>query len=207
MVYNYKYPQFAYPYEALVTESASRARADPEFEIFDCDPDAWERGDFWDITVTYAKGAAEGDLYCRVVGTNCSSRTEELHVLPQLFFRNTWSWGYDPTRPWVGAAAPAEGEPLPTEVQAEGFERHLGPMRFAVSVPSLPGCNGMTQGGLQSKIAISCIPVPFLVLCSRTARRAPGDGQRLEQAAAMGCRKRYWHALCERRLPHPRLRG
>ena len=93
MVYNYKYPQFRFPYETLVAENGRRTRAEPEFELFDADPAAWQRGDFWDITITYAKGDAEGDLFCRVVATNCSEREEVLHVLPQLCFRNTWSWG------------------------------------------------------------------------------------------------------------------
>ena len=147
MVYNYKYPQFSFPYEALVSENARRTRADPEFELFDVDPAAWQRGDFWDITITYAKGASEGDIYCRVVATNCSTRTEELHILPQLFFRNTWSWGYDSTRPWAklcdGPTPASDAFGGAHTVHAEAFERHLGPMRFATTVPSTPGSTGV----------------------------------------------------------------
>lgn len=150
MVYNYKYPQFRFPYEALVAENGRRSREEPEYELYDVDPAAWRAGDFWDITITYAKGETEGDLHCRIVATNCSSCTETLHVLPQLFFRNSWSWGYagKETRPWIGACKP--GPPPPTDisggahtVQADGFERHLGGMRFAATVPYVPGSEGV----------------------------------------------------------------
>jgi hypothetical protein len=135
MVMNYKYPMFEYPYGRLVGENRARSREDPEFELFDASPESWVAGEFWDITITYAKGSAE-DILCRIVATNCSKRAETLHILPQLVFRNTWSWGYDATRPWVRATQATQGTGA---VHTEAFERHLGPMRYAVTVPTTRG--------------------------------------------------------------------
>jgi hypothetical protein len=147
--YNYKYP-FVYPYERLVRENQTRSKAEPEFEVIDCDPSAWAAGEYWDITVSYAKGASE-DILCRVVAMNCSDHAEILHILPHLTFRNTWSWGYNAERPWVrptfadtssgNGAGDAQGSShgVTNTVHAEAFERHIGEMRYAVTVPEVEG--------------------------------------------------------------------
>ncbi len=85
----YKYPQAAYPYDRLVAENARRTRADPEFELLDTgifDGDA-----YFDIVVEYAKRSPT-DLLMRVTATNRGSQTAPLHVVPQFWFRNMWSW-------------------------------------------------------------------------------------------------------------------
>ncbi len=88
----YRYPHAAFPYEALVNENAARGYKDPEFEI--SDTGIFNDNRFFDITVTYAK-ADEDDLLIRIDIHNRSNETASLSVLPQVWFRNTWSWGYE----------------------------------------------------------------------------------------------------------------
>ncbi len=85
----YKYPQKEFPYTQLVQENGRRGRFDPEYElldtgVFDDDP-------YFDVFVEYAK-AAPNDILMRVTVNNRGPETAEVHVLPQVWFRNTWSW-------------------------------------------------------------------------------------------------------------------
>ncbi|XP_076064112.1 uncharacterized protein LOC143038590 [Oratosquilla oratoria] len=88
MRFLYKYP-VRFPYQEIVEGNASRTISDPEFEIEDTG--AFEVG-YWDVEMTYAKGDPN-DLLLQVDVTNRSTVTETLHVLPTLWYRNTWSWG------------------------------------------------------------------------------------------------------------------
>jgi hypothetical protein len=88
----YRYPHKAYPYQALIDENAARSHADREFEI--TDTGIFDEQRFFDVTVTYAK-ASEDDLLMRIDVHNRSEHSAKLSVLPQLWFRNTWSWGYE----------------------------------------------------------------------------------------------------------------
>ena len=85
----YSYPQAAYPYADLVAENRRRTRADPEYEIIDTG--IFDEGRFFDVTVEYAKEAAD-DVHVRVGIRNRGPDEAEIHVLPQLWFRNIWSW-------------------------------------------------------------------------------------------------------------------
>lgn len=87
----YRYPQHAYPYAELVEKNAARGYEDREFEISDTGIFDTER--FFDISVTYAK-AAENDLLISITVQNRSPESATLSLIPQLWFRNTWSWGY-----------------------------------------------------------------------------------------------------------------
>ena len=94
MQWRYVYPQSEFPYEQLRAENAERGAREPEFELVDTgvlDPG------FWDISVTYAKADAD-DVCVEIRIRNAGPDAAELHVLPQLWFRNTWSWGRDNTR-------------------------------------------------------------------------------------------------------------
>lgn len=91
MKYLYKYPQERFPYEQLREENARRGKGQREFEI--ADTKIFENGKYFDCFVEYAKGA-ENDIFIRITVRNCSSLEAELHVLPTIWFRNTWSWGY-----------------------------------------------------------------------------------------------------------------
>ncbi len=86
----YKYPLWAYPYERLVRENRERSVLDPEFEIEDTG--VFDRNRYVDVTAEYAK-ASPTDLAIRITLTNRSGEEALLHVIPQLWFRNTWAWG------------------------------------------------------------------------------------------------------------------
>ncbi|NTU77938.1 MAG: glucosidase [Chloroflexales bacterium] len=112
----YTYPQAAFPYDALVAESARRTRHDPEYELADSGVFADERS--FDLVIVYAK-AEPNDLLIRVTVTNRGREAAPLHLLPTLWFRNTWSWGYDERRPALtGAEIPRPGLPALAAIYA-----------------------------------------------------------------------------------------
>ena len=94
----YKYPQAEYPYARLVEEAGRRGREAGEFELFDALHDDLHAGRYFDVFVEYAKAGPE-DLLCRVTAVNRGPDPAPLHVLPHLWYRNTWSWGGDHERP------------------------------------------------------------------------------------------------------------
>ncbi|MDB5016493.1 MAG: glucosidase [Mucilaginibacter sp.] len=88
----YKYPQNEYPYEWLVDENKRRSRNDPEFELIDTgllDQDA-----YFDIFIEYVKNTQQ-DILIKITVNNRGGEDAALNVLPTLWFRNTWVWGYD----------------------------------------------------------------------------------------------------------------
>jgi len=88
--YLYKYPREEYPYARLLEENKRRRRSDPPFNLPDTGVFADNR--YWDIEVTYAKDSPER-LMIRIEAHNRGSDEATLHLLPTLWFRNTWSWG------------------------------------------------------------------------------------------------------------------
>jgi len=86
----YKYPQGAFPYERLRAEAASRTRDDPEFEL--CEAGAFDGGRYFDVIAEYAKEGPD-DICIRITAANRGPERAPLHLLPTLWFRNTWSWG------------------------------------------------------------------------------------------------------------------
>jgi len=96
MKYLYKYPQRAFPYLGLVEENRRRGRHDPEFELADTGVFADNR--YFDVFVEYAK-ASSNDILIRITAVNRADVDAPLHVLPTIWFRNTWSWGHDTARP------------------------------------------------------------------------------------------------------------
>ncbi len=96
MKFLYKYPQAAYPYTALVEENRRRGRGQPEFELIDTG--VFDESRYFDVLVEYAK-AAPDDILIRLTVTNRGPETAELHLLPTLWFRNTWSWERGARRP------------------------------------------------------------------------------------------------------------
>jgi mannosylglycerate hydrolase MGH1-like protein len=96
MKFLYKYPQAAYPYAALVEESRRRGRQALEYELLDTG--VFDEDRYFDIFVEYAKGTPE-DVLIRIQVINRGPETAALHLLPTIWFRNTWSWGHDARRP------------------------------------------------------------------------------------------------------------
>jgi len=88
----YKYPQRAFPYAELVAENRRRGRGEPEYELMDTGVFAEDR--YFDVTVEYAKVDPE-DILIRITAINHGPDPALLHLLPTLWFRNTWAWGYD----------------------------------------------------------------------------------------------------------------
>ncbi|HEU5380474.1 MAG TPA: hypothetical protein VFV38_34045 [Ktedonobacteraceae bacterium] len=86
----YKYPQAPFPYNELVVENQRRGKTDPEFELFDTG--VFNESRYFDIFVEYAKASPDDILICLTVA-NRGPATATLHLLPTLWFRNTWSWG------------------------------------------------------------------------------------------------------------------
>ena len=88
----YKYPQGAFPYADLVGENQRRGFHDFEYELMDTG--AFDNNRYFDVTVEYAK-VGENDILARINVTNRADEAADITVLPTLWFRNTWSWGYE----------------------------------------------------------------------------------------------------------------
>jgi hypothetical protein len=94
----YKYPQRAFPYCDLVKENARRKSdsSQPEYELLDTG--IFDDDRYWDVFVEYAKAASD-DILMRVTVHNRGPEEATIHLLPQLWFRNTWSWKPNTTKP------------------------------------------------------------------------------------------------------------
>jgi hypothetical protein len=92
----YKYPQQEYPYDLLVEENKKRSKQDPEFELIDTG--IFEEDKYFDVFVEYAK-ASEQDMLIKITVCNRGKEDASLNVLPTIWFRNTWAWGYNDYKP------------------------------------------------------------------------------------------------------------
>ncbi len=92
----YKYPQGEYPYERLIAENARRDKSQTEFELIDTG--LFDQDRYFDVDIEYAK-AGPHDILCRITITNRGPEEAQIGVLPQVWFRNTWSWSHDAKRP------------------------------------------------------------------------------------------------------------
>jgi hypothetical protein len=96
MKYLYKYPQAEYPYARLVDENRRRGRGEREFEL--TDTGVFDDGRYFDVFVEYAKATPE-DILVRISVANRGPEAAGIHLLPTVWFRNTWSWGRGAERP------------------------------------------------------------------------------------------------------------
>lgn len=99
--YLYKYPQSAYPYRMLVEENRRRSRSEAPYGLLDTGVFADNR--YWDVEVTYAKESPES-IFVRIKIVNRGPEEASLHLLPTLWFRNTWSWEDQEQKPHLQAA-------------------------------------------------------------------------------------------------------
>ena len=98
----YKYPQAAFPYEDLVETNAARTKHDPEYELLDTG--VFDESRYWDVTVEYAK-ASPDDILIQITAANRGPETATLDILPTLWFRNCWTWGWGTPKPGMTKAA------------------------------------------------------------------------------------------------------
>ena len=115
--YLYKYPQRAYPYDDIVATNRQRSRTELEYELLDTG--VFDEDRYFDVFVEYAK-AAPDDVAMKITVANRGDERARLHVLPTLWFRNTWSWKAGSPKPSLtradgaGATVVAEHETLGT---------------------------------------------------------------------------------------------
>jgi hypothetical protein len=88
----YKYPQAPFPYTHLLEEDHRRGPTEREYEI--ADTGVFDQERYFDVFAEYAK-ASPDDLLIRLTIANRGPEAAEIHLLPTLWFRNTWSWGRD----------------------------------------------------------------------------------------------------------------
>ena len=100
----YKYPQRAFPYDDLLATNRARGKQDLEYELLDTG--IFDEDRYFDVVVEYAK-AAPDDILLLVTAHNRGPEAATLHLLPTLWFRNTWSWGDGDERPSLTADGPA----------------------------------------------------------------------------------------------------
>lgn len=116
----YKYPQREFPYDHLVKENRNRSRSRPEFEIIDTG--VFDDDRYFDVFVEYAK-AGPDDILMRVTVHNRGPDEATIHVLPQAWFRNTWSWGRNLAE---SGALGGPGDPAIVETQRPRLELTTG---------------------------------------------------------------------------------
>ncbi|MBD2168458.1 glucosidase [Calothrix membranacea FACHB-236] len=103
MKYLYKYPQKAFPYTRLVAENQRRGYYDPEFELVDTG--IFDHDEYFDVFVEYAKHSPE-DMLIQISIVNRASETKDLHILPTIWFRNSWSWQDNSQKPILRQDSP-----------------------------------------------------------------------------------------------------
>jgi hypothetical protein len=122
MKWLYKYPQRAYPYHDLVVTNRHRSRQELEYELLDTGVFADDR--YFDVFVEYAKAGPE-DILVRITAANRGKDAATLHVLPTLWFRNTWAWWSHPPRPALREGERRKGGRVVVASHAELGERWL----------------------------------------------------------------------------------
>lgn len=149
MKYLYKYPQREFPYAQLVRESANRSRDVAEYEILDTD--AFDDNRYWDIFVEYAKDDDnENAMSIRIAAYNRGPEPATIHIVPQAWFRNTWSWPKErpegkkmPSMNLSSTEQGSETSPFVVEINhselKEKFYLYANPSPAAASAPSKQG--------------------------------------------------------------------
>ena len=99
--WRYHYPQQQFPYQQLLDENGRRGKSDCEYELLDT---GVFDGGYWIVDVDYVK-ADPTDILMTIRVTNAGPETELLHVLPTLWYRNTWSWDVGTGAPTLAATA------------------------------------------------------------------------------------------------------
>jgi Glycosyl hydrolase family 63 C-terminal domain len=122
MKYLYKYPQEAYPYDDLVETNRRRSRDQFEYELIDTG--VFNDNRYFDVFVEYAKAAPE-DLLIKISASNRGPQEATLHILPTLWFRNTWTWWPEARKPILSEAESRGGTSIIAATHPELGDRFL----------------------------------------------------------------------------------
>jgi hypothetical protein len=141
MKYLYKYPQSAYPYVDLVNTNRARSRFEFEYELLDTG--IFDQNRYFDVFVEYAKETPE-DILIKISVANRGPEMATLHVLPTLWFRNTWSWSAGEPKPVLEEVEAGKGPSVMSASHKELGERFLHcegqpPLLFTENETN-PGC-------------------------------------------------------------------
>ncbi|HEY5677915.1 MAG TPA: glucosidase, partial [Myxococcales bacterium] len=120
--WRYHYPQAEFPYGDLVATNGRRSRQEFEYELLDTG--VFEGDRYFDVAVEYAKASPE-DVLVRITVSNRGPERASLHLLPTLWFRNTWSWGDGSVKPQLRRGAGARGAVAIAAAHEELGERAL----------------------------------------------------------------------------------
>jgi hypothetical protein len=138
----YKYPHAEFPYARLVGENRRRGRHQPEFEL--TDTGVFDGGGYFDIFAEYAKGSPN-DILIRIIVANRGPQPATVHVLPTLWFRNTWSW--DSTHEGLGVKpriVAVRDRELEAQHSSLGkFRLVVAPANYSVLSSATPGLTGV----------------------------------------------------------------
>ncbi|MCS3868388.1 hypothetical protein J3D55_001304 [Chryseobacterium ginsenosidimutans] len=96
----YKYPQNAFPYEDLIKTNAQKSKEEPEYELIDTG--IFDKNEYFDIFIEYAK-ESQNDILIKLTIVNKSETEAPLIILPTIWFRNIWNWGYDDYKPQMNS--------------------------------------------------------------------------------------------------------
>lgn len=108
MKYLYKYPQKAFPYKDLLETNAKRSKIEQEYQLIDTG--IFDEDRYWDIVIETAKEADDPDeLLFRITAWNRGPDPAPLHIIPHVWFRNTWAWGREPEDKKPAISEYAEG--------------------------------------------------------------------------------------------------
>lgn len=94
----YKYPQNKFPYEELIIRNKNRNLSEPEFELIDTG--IFDENKYFDIFIEYSKNGSD-DILIKITAANRGNEKAILNIIPQIWFRNTWVWGYDDYKPAI----------------------------------------------------------------------------------------------------------
>ncbi|MBA3540550.1 MAG: glucosidase, partial [Deltaproteobacteria bacterium] len=178
----YKYPQAAFPYKNLIEENQRRQGQGPEYELVDTG--IFDDNRYFDITIEYAKGTTE-DLAIRITAHNRGPDAAPLHILPTLWFRNTWGWGATPERaPQIRRADRGDVLGLLADDEHAGRD------------PNMPAAYSLGMRWLYGPPATISTPASLLFTDNETnGERAYGPGNTSRSAFTKDA---FHRAICER---------
>lgn len=148
MKYLYKYPQAEYPYKQLLDQNRHRSRDEDEYELIDTG--LFKEDRYWDVFVEYAKDDEDDhSMSIRITAYNRGPDPATLHILPQMWFRNTWSWSKEAPKNVPRMYQVAEGV-------VEAAEATLGVQRLYCTPSPAPAAP--TAGGVVLVDGPSVVP-------------------------------------------------